>query len=380
MISDTTYGSQIPKVAASVWRALSASLHHNTETVSVSTFPDYDDTLRALQRAAAERSVVLEVLIADIALQPPDWLDPVVSRVHYKRSLTGVAAFHRSSATLFTHGLYSAFPLVRDRPTLNLWHGTPIKRIGRLDPRSTSRLPRSHWIIAESEAFRPIMAEAFSMDPSQVLIMEHPRLDVMASPPHFRRWWPETERALLVWLPTYRKSARGEIREDGGDLPFASEVEMRRLDALLDREGGTLIVKLHPSEAVQSDSLPRFRHIEFVDDFALRERGVSLYQLLGLAEALVTDISSVLFDFRHTGRPMWVYFPDLKVYEASRGFVAPLSRLINEPIIDRFEVLLEHLGAFLLQRKISLEPQRLLRADRARTALDHVLLARERAS
>ena len=42
--------------------------------------------------------------------------------------------------------------------------------------------------------------------------------------------------------------------------------------------------------------------------------------LILVADALITDYSSIAFDFRRTNRPVYAYMPDLNQYEKERGF------------------------------------------------------------
>lgn len=360
------------KFSAFVWRSLSAILPRRNNSITLCTYPDFDDTLRAMQIAAANRNIFIDLLVASDAPRTPDWVDPQVVRVHSKSSIKGIFAFHRSTATLYTHGLYSKFPILNSRPTLNLWHGMPIKKIASLDPRSGSTLPKSHWVIADDEFFRPIMASAFDLKEVQVIIMEHPRLDILMSPPDRKRLLDAPGSKLLLWMPTYRRSTRGEIRSDSRASPIPNEHEMRRLDAVLGRLDATLLIKLHPMETIKKTHFPVFERIEIVDDDVLRQQGLSLYQLLGMADGLITDISSVFFDFRRTGRPIWIYFPDKDQYDASRGFVAPLDQLVDRPILSDFCDLIEDIElSFAKTGGVRRETE--LKLDGANKALDLLL-------
>lgn len=57
------------------------------------------------------------------------------------------------------------------------------------------------------------------------------------------------------------------------------------------------------------------------DNAFLASRGVGLYNLLGAADALITDYSSVYYDYLLTGRPIGLTVDDFEEYKQNRGFV-----------------------------------------------------------
>ena len=81
-----------------------------------------------------------------------------------------------------------------------------------------------------------------------------------------------------------------------------------------------LFVKLHPM-AKNDVALDRFSHIRpFPDD-------CETYCFLNAADVLITDYSSVFYDFAITRKKCVLFTPDAADYEAERGFYRPLSSL-----------------------------------------------------
>ena len=61
-----------------------------------------------------------------------------------------------------------------------------------------------------------------------------------------------------------------------------------------------------------------------------RERSLSLYELLGATDLLISDISSVVIDYLLLDRPIIHAFSDLGEYESSRGFtVEPIESIFR---------------------------------------------------
>lgn len=68
-------------------------------------------------------------------------------------------------------------------------------------------------------------------------------------------------------------------------------------------------------------------------------------QLLLVADALVTDYSSVMFDFSVTGKPMYFFVPDLEHYRGElRGFYFDLAAHAPGPLVRTQEELVTALA------------------------------------
>lgn len=56
-------------------------------------------------------------------------------------------------------------------------------------------------------------------------------------------------------------------------------------------------------------------------------RGFAAYELLGAADGLITDYSSVLFDYAPAGRPVFLFMYDKEAYLAHNGFAVPMDEI-----------------------------------------------------
>jgi CDP-glycerol glycerophosphotransferase (TagB/SpsB family) len=100
--------------------------------------------------------------------------------------------------------------------------------------------------------------------------------------------------------------------------------------ALADRLGIHLVVKLHPMSPRRG--LGEHGGLSIWDEYALDEHGLTLYELLGHADALVTDHSSVWIDYLLLDRPMVFSIADLDAYAATRGhYFTPLVEHLPGP-------------------------------------------------
>lgn len=315
-------------------------------TVAINAFPDFDDSTRAIAQALRGTRHRLTVLTTQRNAARPSWLGGDQVSVAHRYSLRGLWLYHRARYLLFTHGCFSAWEPSPTQVVVNIWHGMPIKRIGLLDGKRRDEIPRFHYTIAADERFQEIIAAAFGVSKPQVLIADHPRLDILRGGGNRSAMQLPPHRRLAVWLPTYRASVTGDVRVDGeeGKSIFSGGVDLARVDDLCARHQVLCVVKPHPMAKVSAEAFAAFRSLIYLDDAALAARGLSLYELLGASDLLITDVSSVYFDYQVLGKPVLLYCPDLRQYAATRGFVAPIETLVRDEIIEREDVLLERLG------------------------------------
>jgi CDP-glycerol glycerophosphotransferase len=107
-------------------------------------------------------------------------------------------------------------------------------------------------------------------------------------------------RRVFFYAPTFRDG-------DGGQWLVRAGIE--RLAQAVAANGDALVVNLHPVEQPRIEALaPAMPSVHFV---APR---TDAYPLLRHADALITDYSSVLFDWLHLDRPVLVFRPDHAQY------------------------------------------------------------------
>lgn len=154
---------------------------------------------------------------------------------------------------------------------------------------------------------------------TDVLFGEQRITRVLASLRH--RYAIPHDKRVILYAPTFRGESIGAARADG--LP-----DWRALrEALADDH--VLLVRLHPfiREALVID--------RELDGFLLDVSDhPDINDLLHLADVLVTDYSSVIFEYALLGRPMVFFAPDLEAYERERGFYLDYRRDVPGPVVE----------------------------------------------
>ena len=216
---------------------------------------------------------------------------------------------------------------------LQTWHGTPLKRIGfdierPAFPDSARYLDDlrrevDEWdfLVSPNRFSTEIFRGAFHYQ-GEIIETGYPRNDVLVgadSKPlrervRERLGIARGKRAVL-YAPTWRDDAQ-----------FSTELDTDTLASGLG-DGWVVLVRAHTSVAstLELADGPRVRNVSRLDDIG---------PLLLAADVLVTDYSSVMFDFAATGKPMVFFTYDLERYrDEVRGFYFDLADDAPGPLV-----------------------------------------------
>lgn len=243
-----------------------------------------------------------------------------------KNSIKGLWFFLRSKYIFHTHGIYNKLPLLDDQINFNLWHGMPLKNIGYLD--NNALVPKSNYLLATSLVFQRIMAKSFNVVQEKVLITGQPRNDFILDKKFnllelFNLEVDQFQKSIL-WMPTYRNSIIGDIRNDGnteGVSNFLSNESLITLNESLKDHESICFIKLHPMDYMDTNDFILLSNIKFLDNSFFEKNGVALYSIFRSIDLLLTDFSSVYIDFLLVDKPIAFVFSDFNEYLNSRGFV-----------------------------------------------------------
>ncbi|CAA9286498.1 MAG: CDP-glycerol:poly(glycerophosphate) glycerophosphotransferase [uncultured Friedmanniella sp.] len=230
---------------------------------------------------------------------------------------------------------------------LQTWHGTPLKRIHRdslwAPPGVVDGLLRDvdRWdhLVSPNAVSTPRLRRAFGFE-GKVWEVGYPRNDVLSSPtaPLLRA----RVRALLglpdgvtavLYAPTWRDR---EFYLPGAP-PAVLELDVDRLLHRLG-PGHVLLTRLHPKMTDRAAGLDRPGVVDV-------SRHPEVHELYLAADVLVTDYSSVMFDFAVTGKPILFYAYDLEAYRDDlRGFYFDLEEVAPGPVTRTTDELSEALA------------------------------------
>ncbi|MCM1204356.1 MAG: CDP-glycerol glycerophosphotransferase family protein, partial [Bacteroidales bacterium] len=179
-------------------------------------------------------------------------------------------------------------------------------------PRRLSDEKPSHHVLATSEFIRPIFGSAFQT--KNVSTAGYPRIDGFAfdciknlytqieqsTLKRIRKLLDEdAENKMLYYMPTFRNS----------ETEFFNRIDLERFQQFLRKNHLIFCVKLHPKSKLRE----RFSDMEKGNIINI-DADTDPYVFLPLSHALVTDYSSIYFDYLFTGKPIIFFAYDLDAY------------------------------------------------------------------
>ena len=108
--------------------------------------------------------------------------------------------------------------------------------------------------------------------------------------------------------------------------------DLKKLKSLLEEINALFLIKAH--KFVKEINLEDFHNIKLVD------KDADIQELLLIANTLITDYSSVIFDFLLLDRPILLYAYDLDDYSKTWGFYYNLEEIAPGPIFYNAEDLI----------------------------------------
>ncbi len=298
----------------------------------------YGDSPRALYEEIRRQGLKLR---ATWSYDPSPAGFPTAARLVRRWSWRYLWALARAEFWVDNQGFPQHLRKPRHTTYLQTWHGSAYKRMGFDETRvrlqnapQRERLQRAvdrfdHFLV-RSEHDVDTLARAYRLPEERLLRTGYPRNDVLIA----ERTRTETEGRLprpplagLLGLDDHKKTVLYAPTFRGGPG------KQRRSRLLLDvrefaeRFGDThtLLVRAHYLESARLPVCPPGTVVD-----VSRHHDVS--ELLALTDVLVTDYSSIMFDFALLDRPVVLFAPDLEAYAAERGSYFDLRENTPGPV------------------------------------------------
>jgi CDP-glycerol glycerophosphotransferase len=277
-----------------------------------------------------------------------------------KTSGSGLLRTLRAHVVVITHGFGDVNRYgTRGAFVVQLWHGVPLKLIQLDSPATMSIGIPGAWRLrgvlrrfyrrgfsaiglmpAASEPVASRLRTAFGLT-DQVVVTGDPRDDVLtrASADETRArvaallGLDDADQRLILFAPTWR---------DGEADPGAPDAaEWQAIAARLEASGSTLVVRPHPLGVgdYRAGLSERVRMLG-------ADLQTDITPLLPAFDTLVTDYSSIAFDFSLTGGPIFFLAPDEERYTTSRGLYEPYRTFSGGREVRTWTALLAQLARF----------------------------------
>ena len=243
---------------------------------------------------------------------------------HIDNKVLGLLFLFRSKYVFHAQGMGKAtFKSFYGQKIINIWHGTPLKSIGnniKSDKSNTYKV-YDDFCVVPSNFFKEIYMKSFGYKKNQLLVAGNPRNDYLYLKEDLHKKLNiNNTNQILLFMPTFRKSNNNQYNDSSIDFPIFREDNIAILNNKLKELKQLLIFKPHPYQMKSEIFNHSYSNIKVISDSQLDEIDLRLYSLIGSCDALITDYSSVFFDFLLLDKPIGFTIEDIEEYKLKRGF------------------------------------------------------------
>lgn len=248
----------------------------------------------------------------------------------------------------------SSFPVYfikkEEQVYLQTWHGTPLKTLGKQMSKGIESMYnvqhnflQATYLMHPNEFTKDAIMRDYNLEKlytGKVALSGYPRNSIFLDKEkavEVRKKLGYEDKILYAYMPTWRGTSNHSINMTG----YGREVSemMSYLDKNL-KENQILFVNFHPI-LKNTVKLGKYKHIK---PFPAE---VDKYEFLNCVDALITDYSSVFFDFSVTRKPIILYIYDYDKYMQDRGMYMDIKEL---PFVKIHKI--EELSEWLSTEKI----------------------------
>ena len=221
---------------------------------------------------------------------------PTVSILKHKKSLVIIQIWH----SVGTMKLFGYTSLDKDEGS-----SSKLAKVMKMHKNYT-------YVYGSSEAYIDHLQRGFGVDRSIIKIFTLPRIDLLTSKDYekdirekiFNKYPQLKNKINVLYTPTFRK--------DESDF----KLYLDKLISSFDFNKYNLIVKLHP-----------LSKIDITDDNVICDREFSSFDMLFVADKVISDYSCFIYEAGVRGLPLYFYCFDIDKYKDNRGLAIDLDEL-----------------------------------------------------
>lgn len=265
---------------------------------------------------------------------------------------------------LFT--THEPFKIKKSQVCTCFWHGIPLKRMGFMAANDSYQndVRNMHiWqkqadrVVSSSPLYETLMTACTAIEGEKYIETGFPRIDALYKPEVSKQELLkdlfETQDPMAkvgIYMPTFRFELNDQTVMDkikAGNFFAFDDFDAEKLNDALKKMHQYLIIKLHPYEMkLVASKTHLYSNICFLNNSYLFDKKIDLYEMLAATDYLMTDFSSIYFDYLHLDKPVYFITNYLKQYETVRGLLlAPYKDVVPGQCVNNQSQMLEALAS-----------------------------------
>lgn len=267
------------------------------------------------------------------SIENEEALEPVMARFKSYPNVKFVKRHSRAylqalatCAYLVNNSTFPSYYLAKEGQIyVNTWHGTPLKKMGYDipgDPSNSQNVVRNFlstdYILSPNPHTTNIFMDSYKLDglyTGEIVEEGYPRIDLtingnpQAACEQLREigLTLDSGKKTVLYAPTWKGTDIGKVNDDVLQIHADMQTLVKRVG-----DQYNFLIKVHPFLYKEAVKYPEIQAHLVPDYFDTNE-------LLVAIDVLITDYSSIFFDFLVTNKPILFYTWDLDVYSEERG-------------------------------------------------------------
>jgi len=236
-------------------------------------------------------------------------------KILYPYNLKTLSVFLQTKIFIVSSGIYdfSPYPILSNRVVFNIWHGTPIKKVGEMNGNKDIQkfIKTLDFFTVSSNFEGQIIKENFKLTNNKIFISGLAKNDYINN---FDSKFIEENKFLkqntiILYAPTFR--------ENGSILKSLDELfDLNKLNEFLELNNALFLYRYHLN-STESNKVEKYKRIINASSNIYNDAQNLLYY----TDILITDYSGIYFDFLLMEKPIIFYNYDYDEYKKTRGFL-----------------------------------------------------------
>ena len=268
--------------------------------------------------------------------------DANLARVSYRHLFLYIVALNNSKYLIFENQMIKKRR--EDQISIYLNHGSPPLKATK----GIINLPNNlNYAVCPSVNCADILSEQYGINRERLLYSGSPRTDILfddAIHAKLSARLSSTEyKKVILWVPTFRQHYRsGRVDTDMifayGIPVIKKEEDWVALIEYLKKNNILLIIKPHLLQKLDLLNVPTNNNITFIKQDELETYEANVYDLMKLCDGMISDYSTIAFDYMLLDRPIGYTIDDMDDYKVGFSVDNPLDYMPGKKIKEIHEL------------------------------------------
>lgn len=200
-----------------------------------------------------------------------------------------------------------------------------------------------NYSLCPSENVANIVSTQFGINKERLLYCGSPRTDIFYTDEKHQILFDKLQMKefskVILWAPTFRQLSRMDRVDSSAVYPYGVPIistsdDYERLKKCLEQYNILLVIKPHLYQDMSKMNIDGCDNIKIVMQNDLDEIDANVYDLLKLSDSLITDYSTIAFEYMMIDRPICYTIDDMDKYHIGFSVDNPLDYMPGPKVVD----------------------------------------------